>query len=244
MDNANENVNTVIQTVGSSLTPESESTNSFLSLFKKPLFWVFIIIFLAFLGINIFSYLSAGTQDITNILQPLFNAITSIIQNLTGNLTEQVVDVTAEGAKEVVNATDTVIHDTATTVTSGLSDVQSVTKGQPSPSTPTTTNPGVPVQNTQTLQNVQQSSMSQNNALNSVLSTATPEQQLSNGETQDYQADDATSTIQSGSGKAGWCYIGLDRGFRTCAEVGVNDTCMSGEIFPSQDICINPNLRS
>ena len=46
------------------------------------------------------------------------------------------------------------------------------------------------------------------------------------------------------SGKAGWCYIGMDRGTRACSEVGVNDMCMSGNIFPSQDICMNPNLRA
>lgn len=43
--------------------------------------------------------------------------------------------------------------------------------------------------------------------------------------------------------KSGYCYIGEDRGFRNCIEVGENDVCMSGDIFPSQEICINPNLR-
>lgn len=56
------------------------------------------------------------------------------------------------------------------------------------------------------------------------------------------QPDDSLSTVQS-SGKAGWCYIGTDRNIRTCAQVGANDACMSGDIFPSQDICMNPNLR-
>ena len=56
--------------------------------------------------------------------------------------------------------------------------------------------------------------------------------------------DDALSRIQSGgSGKSGWCFIGEDRGFRTCSEIGENDRCMSGDIFPSQEICMNPNLR-
>ena len=57
----------------------------------------------------------------------------------------------------------------------------------------------------------------------------------------DYQANDSPSFINSG--KSGWCYIGEDRGFRSCAEVGPNDQCMSGDIFPTNDICINPNLR-
>jgi hypothetical protein len=56
--------------------------------------------------------------------------------------------------------------------------------------------------------------------------------------------DDSLSRIQSGnSGKSGWCFIGEDRGFRTCSEIGENDKCMSGDIFPSHEICMNPNLR-
>ena len=62
----------------------------------------------------------------------------------------------------------------------------------------------------------------------------------------DYEAHEASSSLYGGDriGKAGWCYIGEDRGFRSCSQVGVNDKCMSGDIFPSQEICINPNLRT
>jgi hypothetical protein len=59
----------------------------------------------------------------------------------------------------------------------------------------------------------------------------------------DVVPDDARSKIQS-SGKEGWCYIGDDRNFRICSEIGKNDTCMSGDVFPSQEICMNPNLRA
>lgn len=44
--------------------------------------------------------------------------------------------------------------------------------------------------------------------------------------------------------KTGFCYIGEDRGVRSCIDVGEGDVCMSGDIFPSQAICINPNLRA
>lgn len=58
------------------------------------------------------------------------------------------------------------------------------------------------------------------------------------------QADDATSMTQmKPKSKAGFCYIGEDRGFRSCIEVGEGDVCMSGDIFPTRAICINPNLR-
>ena len=47
----------------------------------------------------------------------------------------------------------------------------------------------------------------------------------------------------SNTQKAGFCYIGEDRGYRTCVEVGENTNCESGKIFPTKQICINPNLR-
>jgi hypothetical protein len=59
------------------------------------------------------------------------------------------------------------------------------------------------------------------------------------------EADDSYSKIQTSksSGKSGWCFIGEDRGFRSCVEVGENDKCMSGDIFKSKEICENPTLR-
>lgn len=41
----------------------------------------------------------------------------------------------------------------------------------------------------------------------------------------------------------GYCYIGTDRNVRTCAKVGMGDTCVSGKILPTMDLCVNPNLR-
>lgn len=65
---------------------------------------------------------------------------------------------------------------------------------------------------------------------------------LSHAKKQPPQPDDATSRTQR-TGKSGYCYIGEDRGFRSCIKVGEQDTCMSGDIFPTQAICINPRLR-
>lgn len=45
------------------------------------------------------------------------------------------------------------------------------------------------------------------------------------------------------TGSAGWCYVGQQRGLRSCIKVGDNDYCESGSIFPSEDICVNPSLR-
>ena len=58
------------------------------------------------------------------------------------------------------------------------------------------------------------------------------------------EADDSMSRVQMNpTSKTGFCYIGEDRGFRSCIEVGEGDVCMSGNIFPTEALCINPNLR-
>ena len=87
----------------------------------------------------------------------------------------------------------------------------------------------------------------QNNALNNALNNATTATATTPAiqDPTSYQADEASSSIQASksSGKSGWCYIGEDRGFRSCIQVGENDRCMSGDIFPDHNICVNPNLR-
>ena len=56
-------------------------------------------------------------------------------------------------------------------------------------------------------------------------------------------ADDATSRTQIPRTKSGYCYIGEDRGFRSCIEVTRDMKCMSGDIFPTRAVCVNPRLR-
>lgn len=55
-----------------------------------------------------------------------------------------------------------------------------------------------------------------------------------------YKANNLSNNVNK---KVGYCYIGADRNVRTCVKVGENDTCMSGEVFPTMDLCINPNLK-
>ena len=86
-----------------------------------------------------------------------------------------------------------------------------------------------------------------NQALNNATANLGNQQQYggNNGDIPTYTADDSYSSIQASksSSKAGWCFIGEDRGFRSCIQVGENDQCMSGDIFPSEEICVNPTLR-
>lgn len=56
--------------------------------------------------------------------------------------------------------------------------------------------------------------------------------------------ESGSSTQRSTIPKSGYCFIGEDRGFRSCIKVENADKCMSGDIFPTRDVCVNPNLRA
>ena len=176
--------------------------------------WLLIILILAFLGFNIFVYLAKGTQDIASFFGPL----TQKLFGTTASIAGQTVDIAAEGAKAVVGGT-------AGAVNTGLSAVQDIT-----PNNATSSIKSQPVQG-------QPTTRPSDNGLNKALNNS-QEQNM------DYQAVEASSSVHSGGGKSGWCFVGEDRGFRSCALVNEDDKCMSGDIFPSQELCINPNLRA
>jgi hypothetical protein len=209
----------------SSTSTSSSSGEGILDSIKNmnPTTWLLIILIFTFLGFNIFVYLAKGTEQLNNIFGPIVDFISSFFGKVTG----QVIDVSAEGGKAVVNTG-------AGAIDTGLTAIQSITPNNNiTPNKANSSVSSVPV-----TQN--QPDVMSNNTLNKALNTSQNNQQPNT----DYQADEASSSIQSGPPKSGWCYIGEDRGFRTCAQVGVNDKCMSGDIFPSQEICVNPNLRT
>lgn len=58
------------------------------------------------------------------------------------------------------------------------------------------------------------------------------------------QPDSASSPIQQsgGANKTKWCLVGEQRNVRSCIELNDYDKCMSGQVFPNQQICLNPAL--
>jgi len=220
MDNSNNLSSSILQSSETSFPSSNTSLSGDDSGFFESLkninmtTWLIIVLILAFLGFNIFVYLAKGTQDIASFFGP----ITQKLFGTTASIAGQTVDVAAEGAKAVVGGT-------AGAVNTGLSAVQDIT-----PNNATSSIKSQPIQ-------TQQTSKPSDNGLNNALNNS-QEQNM------DYQAVEASSSVHSGGGQSGWCFIGEDRGFRSCALVNEDDKCMSGDIFPSQELCINPNLRA
>ena len=57
------------------------------------------------------------------------------------------------------------------------------------------------------------------------------------------KADLSTESEIQQPKQSGYCYIGTDRTFRSCVKMNSGDTCASKQVFPTKDICINPELR-
>jgi hypothetical protein len=53
-----------------------------------------------------------------------------------------------------------------------------------------------------------------------------------------------TNPIQSGgaSAKSQWCLVGEYNGARGCINVTDQDKCLSGQVFPNQQMCLNPTM--
>jgi type II secretory pathway pseudopilin PulG len=74
-------------------------------------------------------------------------------------------------------------------------------------------------------------------SLGSMSSSKTPTFKLNTPE-----ADDTNGTIQKpiSSDKSQWCLVGDYQGKRGCIDVDDAAKCMSGQVFPSQQLCLNP----
>lgn len=192
----------------------SITSNSSFSYFRIGM----IIVILLFLGINIFSYLGDFFQNITDTSSPIIKSILSNLGFVVTETTKDVTEVTADVAKLGVDVA-------AGTLESGIDVIQ----GQLDMD-----------QNGSQMKYASSSKNSKKNTLSASLSSALADAEYNS----EPLPDDATSSTQRhGSNKSGYCYIGEDRYFRSCISVNENDICMSGEIFPTNDICVNPSLR-
>lgn len=158
--------------------------------------YVFLIVILAVLGLNIFNYLGKTTDFITDLIKPLLEQISHFF----GYTLTKTIDTSAKGAKVGVD------------VGAGVAkDIVDLTLPQ---------------------QEKEKKEISE-------------EINKKPFKHQPPKPTNSAHIIQRGRhvSKGGACYIGEDRGFRSCIRVREGDKCMSGEVFPRMDICINPQLR-
>jgi|AntAceMinimDraft_13_1070369.scaffolds.fasta_scaffold03668_6 hypothetical protein len=183
-----------------------------------------IVVILLFLGVNIFSYLGDFLQIIKEALAPLLKTILESLGYVVTETTKDVTQIAASGAKLGIDVAAGTVESGINVIQGQLDLEQGANQGQgqrgQSPSQP--------------------NNMPKQNLLSASLSSALADAEYNSEPMPD---DSMSSTQRLGPGKSGYCYIGEDRGFRSCIAVRDGDVCMSGDIFPSQALCVNPSLR-
>ena len=171
--------------------------------------WIILIVILALLGFNIFTYFGEILNWFKNLLAPILGPAVGTAATVVGDTAKQTIDVTAQGAKAAITG----VQDVST---GGISALQDVLEGK-------------------RIRNGIDGSYA-----HSELSAAEARYILGGAG----EADETDNMKpKSKKGKVGYCYVGDDRGFRTCISVNQAHECMSGDIFPTMDVCVNPSLR-
>ena len=191
-----------------------------------------IVLLLSLIGFNVFTYLDDITAWFGDTFGAPFRAVARWLGYAAADTVKTTVDVTAEGAKSAVDIA-------AGAATSGI-DVLQQTIGSKGAADHANTH--ADKRSNTTKHKGASSETASSETTSAETASAALETALSHAKKKSPQPDDATSRIQR-TGKSGYCYIGEDRGFRSCIKVGEQDTCMSGDIFPTHAICINPRLR-
>jgi len=182
--------------------------------------YAIIVILLAILGINVFAYLGMLSDTFIGFFRPIL----AEVAYLGSEATKSTINTSAEGSKLGIDVA-------AGTLTSAID------LGQKAAAMSEDDVEESVIDDHKLKQTINDSKIKKNQQQNKHNS-----QQKSLDSVIPDNVDSLTQQSKPAK-KAGFCYIGEDRGFRSCIKVGEQDTCMSGNIFPSQDICINPNLR-
>ena len=250
--------------------PEGSSSSSLSSFFLGITWqtWVIIVLVLALIGINVFAYLAKGTQETASLFGKIVGPILKLFGYETLETTKQTVQASATGTKAGVDmVANTGIGTINSIENSGIQNgIPTGTTGTSvglSSDTNMNTNTNTYNKNNYNKNNYNKNTNTNVQGINATSSLPVQnriqqtggnieqwkegslEKALENASqsTNQVEPDNSRSSIQT-TGKAGWCFIGKDQGFRTCSEIGVNDECMSGDVFPSQEICMNPSLRA
>ena len=165
-----------------------------------------LILILALLGMNIFSYLGEGVDIFGSILQKLGIG-------------------TAKVAQDTVNVSMDGVKLGADIAAGGVKDAANLVKSDDGDTTDSKKTVSKVVDNGDKDTN----EFAKNQELTSI---------------SEDQSSDSRIQSRTSNRKSGWCYVGTDRKVRSCIKVNASNKCMSGDIFPSREICINPSLRS
>lgn len=199
-------------TTSSSNNPNMSSDMDF-----KNILIILLIFFLvvSFFGISLWNNLGNLLQSISDIFQPIINHFLHAFGYSAGTALNAVSDVTADVAKGGIDIMDGAVNNFGDLLigdnTHKLGDNTHKLGDKPNQA-PIPIAPPPPPPNTPTEPPEEPSPDTSENAIQKPIS----------------------------SDKWNWCLVGEYQNKRGCIEITDSDKCMSGQVFPSQKMCLNP----
>jgi hypothetical protein len=216
------------------------------SILKSIFFWSFIILLLAFLGFNIFKYLAQGTDIVTALLSPIAYIVTMV----SGDTAKTTLEHTSQGAQTIATESSNFLQILLKLITdffngsvnfittgsiSGINYLQSTIKQDKI----TLTNENANTKETKE----ENEDEEEEGVLKNERKIENRSQDVSNSIKNLIVKKEDKIPEPSSSEQHGYCYIGKQNNVRHCAKVSSESKCMSGDIFPTMDLCVNPKIR-
>ena len=218
---------------------------------KSIFFWIFIVIVFAFLGFNIFNYLAQGTDIITSLLSPIAYVITMV----TGDTVKTTLQHTSEGVQTIASESSNFLQMLLKLITDMFNKSVKIIAN-------TSTSAIDTLQST-----IKQDKITSNTSKTTTITTKENEEEdeeededsaLKNERKIEKRVQDVSDSVKNlivtkedklpqpnrtDSHNYGFCYLGRANNIRHCAKVSSKTKCMSGDIFPTMELCINPKIR-
>ena len=225
----------------------SDLYSSRMKYIKTFVFWFVIIILLSLYGLNIFKYLAQGTDIITALISPF----TYVIALLTGDTFKSTIQNISQGGQILIAELSKFFGDlikfssqffSGSLKVAEKSSVSAIDQLQSNIIKDKTisTESKKSVKNEELEKELEYDTNTNERKINERSREISSEVKNSI----DKKEKTAPVPLQSNSNEYGYCYIGKTNNVRNCAKVSSKNKCMSGDIFPTMDLCINPNLRN
>lgn len=210
--------------LASSVANSSSSVSESDSFLSSPIFiGITVIIALALTGFSVFSYLGTGADDLTSRALQLLRFIAGYLSSFMNKFTDNTVTGT-KGAVDVAGGTVKAGAAIPNDLVNGSTTTKGTVVSQQNKKKIDTTSVA-------SADSAQPEQSPPSNDLQDKLDGATVQSQ---GQNQNQDEPEAAATKSSGPG---YCYIGDDRGARSCISVSESTKCMSGDVYPNLDVC-------
>jgi hypothetical protein len=217
-ETSNETNSFVDSFTNNSDTGESSSSSSNpINLTNILILILIILVIFSYFGLNLLTILGNSFQRFSDITAPYVKQFLAAVGYSTGEVINKSADVTSDAAKIGIDIAEGTVQNIGDLFKKGASELDGNAKKSSD----------------------KNSSEKKPSLEQKINSKSEPKKKP-----EEVKPDSGENPIQKpiSSAKQNWCLIGEYQNKRGCVAVTESDKCLSGQIFPSQQMCLNPTL--